>query len=171
MSYAAAVAKGGPQAPEDAAAPQVDSVIPETESVHLIDVDSGVSVVSSDFPDQAVKTQTQADRIDIEKAVAAEEDEARQKAAAARSKAKAKGKEAAGEIQEFFKDPVNATNAICNTILVVFLGVAGWRKWKAGQLTWKVIGITTAGIAAYSTANFFASQWASDYISKNKKKK
>jgi len=171
MSYAEVTAKGGPQDPKEAAAPQLDTVIPETESVRFIDVDTGVSVVSSDFPDQPVKTQTQAERLDLEATVAAEEEAARKKAASSKGKGKAKARagHAAEEVGEFFKDPVNATNAILSTALVLGLGYSGLRKWKEGALTWKLVGLWTAGIAAFSLVDFYASQWATDFFAKKKK--
>jgi len=171
MSYAEVTKKGGPQDPAEAAAPQLPEVVSETDSVQLIDVDSGVSVVSSDFASQPVQTTTQADRLDLEAAVAAEEDAARKKAAGKtkKEKAKAKGKQAADDVTEFFRDPVNATNAVLSTVVVLGVSYGAWRKWKLGELTWGVVGVWTAGVAVFSLGDYFASQWATDFFAKKKK--
>ncbi|KAF3937263.1 hypothetical protein ABW19_dt0200010 [Dactylella cylindrospora] len=165
MSYAEVVARGGPQDPEDltssrklnSAAPPLDTVIPTDSSVaSLIDVDTGVSVVSSDFPDQEVKTYTQAERLELEAAVAEEEEAARK--AAAKKKQKDKAKDIGNEILVWFKDPVNSGNAVVSTVLAVTLGVLGYRRVKAGTFGWKTAGVGAAILAGFSLADFYATQ-------------
>merc|ERR1712000_455716 len=68
MSYADIAAKGPKQSPEEARAHPVPALEPsESESASLIDVDSPhVSSVKSDFQEQEVKTETQAERLERE---------------------------------------------------------------------------------------------------------
>ncbi|KAF3904893.1 hypothetical protein ABW20_dc0107493 [Dactylellina cionopaga] len=150
------------------AAPQVDSVIPTDSSVaSLIDVDSGVSVVSSDFPDQQVQTYTQAERLELEAQVAAEEEAAR-KAAAERNAKRAKAKNAGSELLAWFKDPVHSSGAVASTALLVTLGVLGWRKYRVGQFGWKTVGIGAGVLAGFSLVEYYATKFAQSYISKKK---
>ncbi|KAF3908288.1 hypothetical protein AA313_de0206204 [Arthrobotrys entomopaga] len=176
MSYAEVVAKGGPQDPEEAyvtythpqlhcAAPPVESVIPTDDSVaSLIDVDSGVSVVSSEFPDQQVKTYTQAERLEMEAQVAAEEEAARAEAAKRRSRAK----EAGTDLLAWFKDPVHSGGTVLSTLLLVGLGVVGWRKYKVGQFNIKTAGIGAGILVGFSLVEYYATKFAKGYISKKK---
>jgi uncharacterized phage infection (PIP) family protein YhgE len=86
MSYADIAAKGPKQSPSEAAAPPLPELEHDTASTSsLVDVDSPhVSSVRSDFEDQAVKTETQATRL---------EHESEDKARAAQKKAAAKAQE------------------------------------------------------------------------------
>ncbi|EPS36641.1 hypothetical protein H072_9830 [Dactylellina haptotyla CBS 200.50] len=171
MSYAAVVAKGGPQDPQDAyvapicssAAPPVETVIPTDSSVaSLIDVDSGVSVVSSDFQDQPVKTYTQAERLELEAQVAAEEEAARVRAA----KRKSKVQNAGGDLLAWFKDPVHSGGAFASTALLVTLGVFGYKKYKVGEFSWKTAGIGASVLVGFSLVEFYATKFAQNYLKK-----
>ncbi|KAK6343484.1 hypothetical protein TWF730_011073 [Orbilia blumenaviensis] len=163
-SYAEVAARGGPQDPEEAAAPPVDEVIPTDSSVaSLVDVDSGVSVVSSDFPNQPVKTYTQAERLEMEAAVEAEENAARQAAAKKR-----KGGKSESDVVVWFKDPVHSGGAIVSTVLVVGLGVVGWRKYKLGQFSWATAGIGAGILAGVSLVEYFVGKFAQSYLTKKK---
>lgn len=168
-SYAEVAARGGPQDPEEAAAPPVDTVIPSDSSVaSLIDVDSGVSVVSSDFPDQTVKTYTQAERLDIEAAVAAEEEAARAAAAkkrGGRGQAADKGR----ELLAWFKDPIHSGGAVASTFLVLALGVVGIRKVRAGTFDLKTAGIGAGVLVGFSLVEYYVTKFAQSYIAKKKK--
>ncbi|KAK6525819.1 hypothetical protein TWF281_010862 [Arthrobotrys megalospora] len=182
MSYAEVVAKGGPQDPEErhflvhryghviltfdvySTAPPVDQVIPTDSSVaSLVDVDSGVSVVSSDFPNQPVKTYTQAQRLELEAAVEAEENAARE--AAARKRKGAKGD---SDIVAWLKDPVHSGGAVVSTVLVLGLGVVGWRKYQVGQFSWKTAGIGAGILAGVSLVEYFVGKFAQSYLTKKK---
>ncbi|KAK6346712.1 hypothetical protein TWF696_006827 [Orbilia brochopaga] len=172
-SYAEVVAKGGPQNPEEAyvhltAAPPVDTVIPSDSSVaSLVDVDSGVSVVSSDFPDQQVKTYTQAERLDLEAAVAAEEEAAR--AAAAKKGGRSKAADKGTELLAWFKDPVHSGGAVVSTVLVLALGVVGVRKIRAGTFDLKTAGIGAGVLVGFSLVEYYVTKFAQSWVAKKKK--
>ncbi|KAK6507629.1 hypothetical protein TWF481_006055 [Arthrobotrys musiformis] len=146
------------------AAPPVPEIIPTDSSVaSLIDVDSGVSVVSSDFPNQPIKTYTQAERIEVEAAVEAEEKAAREAAAKRRKSSKSES-----EVVVWFKDPVHSGGAIVSTVLVVGLGVVGWRKYRAGHFSWGTAGIGAGILAGVSLVEYFVGKFAQTYITKKK---
>ncbi|KAF3188108.1 hypothetical protein TWF225_003880 [Orbilia oligospora] len=178
MSYAEVAARGGPQDPEEihmfpllrpervpgCAAPPVPEIVPSDSSVaSLVDVDSGISVVSSDFPNQPVKTYTQAERLELEAAVEAEESAAREAAAK-----KKKGGKSESDLVVWLKDPVHSGGAIVSTVLVVGLGVVGWRKYRLGQFSWSTAGIGAGILAGVSLVEYFVGKFAQSYLTKRK---
>jgi len=167
-SWAEVAASGPPQSEEEARAPPVDEVIPTDSSVSsLVDVDSGVSVVSSGFLDQDVKTETQAVRIELEKqAEEGKEGEAadtgkepkEKEPKAKEPKAKEPEKKKA-TVKAYVENPVVAANAIGVVGLSLLLVFGGYKKYQAGQLTWKVVGLWAAGLSALGTGDFFLSSF------------
>lgn len=167
MSYADAVATGPPQSAEEASAPPVPEIIPTDSSIEsLVDVDSGVTVVTSDFEDQDIKTETQAIRLELE--AEAEEDRQREleeseknsKEAAPHSKEKKeKAKDAASTVKSYAEIPVVALNGVVGALAAVSLGYGAYRKHSAGQLSWSVVGLWSAGLAAVAGADFAISKW------------
>ncbi|RVD89731.1 uncharacterized protein DFL_000725 [Arthrobotrys flagrans] len=146
------------------AAPPVPEIAPSDASVApLVDVDSGVSVVSSDFPDQPIKTYTQAERLELEAAVEAEEKAAREAAAKKR-----KGGKGDSDVVVWFKDPVHSGGAVVSTVLVVGLGVVGWRKYKLGQFSWSTAGIGAGILAGVSLVEYFVGKFAQSHFAKKK---
>lgn len=137
-----------------AAAPQPPEVV-STSSVastgSLIDVDSGsVRTVPSDFLDQDVQTDTQADRIEREEEAT---QQAKAKAFARDKAAKAKGKaqEADSWITQQLaglSEGASSTLVVANFAVVAgvagFLGYRAWGLYERGRLTWKSIGLELA---------------------------
>jgi len=158
-SWAEVAASGPPQSAEEARAPPVDEVIPADSSVaSLVDVDSGVSVVSSGFLDQDIKTETQAVRIELEKQ--AEEGKEEGEAAGSRKEPKSKGAEKKRvTVKAYVENPVVAANAIGVVGLSLLLVIGGYKKYQAGQLTWKVVGLWAAGLSVLGTGDFFISSF------------
>ncbi|KAI5779268.1 hypothetical protein EDC01DRAFT_633961 [Geopyxis carbonaria] len=172
MSYAEAAASGPPQSAEEARAQPVPEIIPTESSVEsLVDVDSGVTVVPSDFEEQDIKTETQAIRLDLEAEAAEEAEEARQreieegekklKEAAPKPKKeqKEKAKKAASTVKSYAEIPVVALNGVIGALAAVSLGYGAYRKHSAGQLSWKMVGLWSAGVAAVAGADFAISTW------------
>jgi len=96
MSYAEIASKGPKQTPEEAAAPRPPQIevadVPSSSTGSLIDVDTpSVRTVPSDFGSQEIKTETQAERIEIDKRFAEEEDRAWKAATKAQRAADAVG--------------------------------------------------------------------------------
>ncbi|KAF8457602.1 hypothetical protein BDZ91DRAFT_744144 [Kalaharituber pfeilii] len=159
MDFAAAVAKGGPHR-----ANPVDTVIPQdTSTSSLVDVDSGVTVVPSDFRSQPVKTETQATRLSLEEEAAA--------AAAAvgqnRQRRSNKDHQAAGvakkQVQKAesyaHSHPLTLVNSLLGGVAAVVLGVGAWKKWKVGELNWRVVGIWGGIAAAVAAVDVLASKF------------
>jgi len=163
MSYADIAAKGPHQTAEEARAPPVPEVERTDDSTSsLIDVDSPhISSVPSDYESQSVKTDTQAERIEHEK-----EDEARQAAADAKKKAielkekaKAKTSKAGSRMKANADNPVVVGNALVVGILGAALGVGAYRKYIAGELSWKVAGAWAGVVGLFATGDYYLSQY------------
>ena len=120
----------------------------------LIDVDSPhVTEVSSNFEDQEVKTHTQADRLKREA-----ENEARRAKAKAKSlkdKASSRARDGHQKIQE---NPVLFGNALLTVALFGGLSYGAYVKYKAGEFSWKLVGIGASVLAAFGVADFYATQ-------------
>ncbi|EXJ89695.1 hypothetical protein A1O3_02762 [Capronia epimyces CBS 606.96] len=182
MSYAEVTAKGPKQTPEEAyvphqacpkaihrAAPVPSLPHSESESASLIDVDSPhVTSVKSDFQEQEIQTETQADRLEHEaedKARAA----AQQAAAAAESakkKAATKGKEAKDSLKkdgrklsENRDNPVVIGNALIWGIATVAIGYGAYQKHTEGKLDWKLASTVVGSVGAFAVADYFGSKW------------
>lgn len=145
MSYADIAAKGPKQSPSEAAAPALPEIEHDTSTTSsLVDVDSPhVSSVRSDFEDQAVKTDTQATRLEHEsedtaraarkeaedaaraagKKAAAAADKAKKELSADAKKARKEIKKGMGSLNENRDNPVVVGNTLLWGITVVALGV------------------------------------------------
>lgn len=135
--------------------------MPEVErsddSVHsLVDVDSPhVSSVPSDFESQPVKTETQAERIQLEER--AKEQAAKEKEL--KKKAEAKAKRGAHLAKENSNNPVILGNAVTVGILGTFLGVGAYRKYVANELTWKVVGAWAGAVGLFALGDYYVSKY------------
>ncbi|KIW45125.1 uncharacterized protein PV06_03538 [Exophiala oligosperma] len=173
MSYADIASKGPKQSPEEAyvlfpphRAHPVPSLAPsESESANLIDVDSPhVSSVKSDFQEQAVKTETQAERLEHEA-----EDKARiaaEKAEIAKRKAATKGKSVKDALKKDGKklsdnrdNPVVVGNALIWGITAATLGYGAYKKHSEGKLDWQLAGTVAGCVGAFAVADYFGSKW------------
>lgn len=169
-SWAEVVAGGPPQSEEEARANPVDEVIPTESSVgSLVDVDSGVSVVPSDFLEQEVKTETQATRIELEGDVQAAKDAAIEEEAVAHEQEEKAKKEKGLGAKYFAGNPIAVINAASVAGVSVLLLVGAYKKRQAGALTCKLVGVWAAGLAAFGTADYFVSSYLfKKYPPKNK---
>ncbi|TVY48850.1 hypothetical protein LOCC1_G000978, partial [Lachnellula occidentalis] len=172
MSYAAVASKGPKQSAEEARAPAPPEIIPSesASTSSLIDVDTeSVHTVPSDFNSQSIKTDTQMERLQHE----AEAAEARAKETASKSSkefhkeektAKAKGKKAVGRFEANSDNPVFIGNAVAVVSISAGLGFGAYRKYAAGELSWKVIGAWTGVVGLFAAGDYYLSQ----YLFKNK---
>ncbi|OTB03903.1 hypothetical protein M426DRAFT_321397 [Hypoxylon sp. CI-4A] len=153
MSYAAAAASGPKQTPEEAAAPQPPEIISSesASTASLVDVDTpSVRTVPSDFMEQDVQTETQANRQELEDAA----ERARVEAHLAKKKASGKARKADNILTQWFGDlSDNASTALAVSNLTAVIGLSAFLGYKAlglyerGRLGWKNVGIG-AGIVA-----------------------
>ncbi|EHK27046.1 uncharacterized protein TRIVIDRAFT_85708 [Trichoderma virens Gv29-8] len=151
MSYADAAAKGARQTPEEAAAPQQPEIIPSesASTASLIDVDMpSVHTVRSDFLEQDIQTETQAERI-------RREEEAARANQAAKKKAAGKARKADSWVTRQFSqlsDSSVTAIAIANFFGVVgvsgFLGYRAWGLYEKSRLDWKHVGVGFGVLAA-----------------------
>jgi len=172
MSYAAVAAKGPKQSAEEKRAPAIPELehsdIASTSSLIDVDTDS-VHTVPSDFSSQPIQTETQADRIEHEfeaeearakKAYA----EGKEKASKAEKDAKVKAKKTANRLEANSDNPVFIGNAVAVVALSAGLGFGAYRKYAAGELTWKVVGAWTGIVGLFAAGDYYLSQ----YLFKNK---
>ncbi|KAK2606018.1 hypothetical protein QQS21_003536 [Conoideocrella luteorostrata] len=155
VSYADVAASGPKQTPEEAAAPQPVEVV-NTESAStasLIDVDvPSVHTVPSDFLEQDVQTDTQAQRLDREA------ESAKVKAENAKKRTTKKARETDSWIIKQFSslsDGSAGALAITNLAAIIgvssYLGYKAWGLYERGNLNWKSAGVgfgILAGVGA-----------------------
>ncbi|KAM0283982.1 hypothetical protein ACHAQH_002177 [Verticillium albo-atrum] len=143
-SWADVASKGPQQTAEEARAPPPVEVQTDTETStsSLVDVDSeSVRTVPSDFLQQEVQTDTQAERIN-------REEQARAEAELAKKKAAQKARRADSWLTRQFSslsDGSAGALAIVNLAgvvgLSVFLGYRAWGLYERGRLSWQNVGL------------------------------
>lgn len=143
-------------------APPVPELVHTDESVHsLVDVDSPhVSSVPSDFESQPIKTVTQAERIqheEEERQRLREERETREAKEAA-EKAKEKTKRAAQKVKDNPDHPVVFGNSVAIAAFGAALGFGAYRKYTAGELTWKVAGAWAGVVGLFALGDYYVSR-------------
>ncbi|EXJ64702.1 hypothetical protein A1O7_01040 [Cladophialophora yegresii CBS 114405] len=182
MSYADIAAKGPKQSPEEVRHPvllvetvpkltnnRLPSLEPsESESASLVDVDSPhVSSVTSDFREQSVKTDTQAERLEHEaedKARAAareishDADSAKKKAATKGKQIKDELKKDGNKLNENRDNPVVIGNALIWGIATVAIGYGAYQKHTEGKLDWQLAGTVAGAVGAFAVADYFGSK-------------
>lgn len=141
----------------------------ESQASSLVDVDSPhISSVKSDFEDQAVKTETQAERIEQETEAKArsEAHKAEEKAKELKKEAATKAKEAKKEIKKEAKhldenkdNPVYIGNAILWTLTAAAVGYGAYQKHSEGKLDINIVGTTALALGALGAADYFGSKW------------
>ncbi|RPB24101.1 hypothetical protein L211DRAFT_808462, partial [Terfezia boudieri ATCC MYA-4762] len=150
MDWAAIVAKDANQSPEEARAPPVNTIIPNesASTSSLVDVDSGVTVVPPNFLEQPIKTETQATRIELEEEarVVAQGNQSHQNE---KSGKKAVAKKQVRKTENYAeRNPAQVVNTVLGVVVAAALGWGVWRRYKVGSLSWRVVGVWGAGIAA-----------------------
>ncbi|KAF8544872.1 hypothetical protein BDD12DRAFT_813691 [Trichophaea hybrida] len=164
-SYADIAASGPAQSAEEARANPVDEVIPTDQSIEsLIDVHTGVAVVPSDFKEQEVKTETQAQRLEAEAAAAEERAikaaEEKKKQTAVEEKEKEKKEPSKAEKKQAVKsNPIVLGNGLGIAIVSIVLGLGAYKKHQAGQLNWKLAGTWGLLMATLAGADYCLSNY------------
>ena len=140
----------------------------ESEAASLVDVDSPhVSSVKSDFEDQVVQTDTQADRLEreVEAKARTASQQASEKASNARDKVKKEAKKAKASLKEEGKtlsensdNPVFIGNALIWGIATVAIGYGAYQKHSEGKLDWQLAGTVAGCVGAFGVADYFGSK-------------
>ncbi|KAH8678614.1 hypothetical protein BGZ60DRAFT_428452 [Tricladium varicosporioides] len=166
MSYAAVAAKGPKQSEEEKRAPappEVEHTDASTSSLIDVDIDS-VHTVPSDFSSQPIQTSTQADRIEHE-ALAAEArakeevEKASKEFSKAAKDAKAKARKGLSSYEKNADNPVVLGNTVAVVALSAGLGFGAYRKYAAGELTWKVVGAWTGLVGLFAVGDYYLSSY------------
>lgn len=134
----------------------------------MIDVDSPhVSSVKSDFQEQAIKTETQAERIEheFEDKVRAEAAKLAEAADSGKKKAATKGKHVKDALKKDGKklrdnadNPVVIGNAVVWGIATVAIGYGAYQKHTEGKLDWQLAGTVAGCVGAFAVADYFGSK-------------
>ncbi|CAD0083876.1 unnamed protein product [Aureobasidium vineae] len=151
MSYAS-VAASGPQ--------QSDEEHTDDEVHELIDVDSPhISSVPSDFQSQEIQTETQAERERLESEAREEAQKKAQQAEELKEKAKQKAQKATEKAKANSDNPVVLGNTVAVVALGGLLGFGAYRKYTAGELTWKVAGAWAGIVGVFALGDYYASKF------------
>lgn len=139
-------------------APEIEHTdSPSTASLIDVDTDS-VHTVPSDFGSSSIQTDTQKARLEREEQQAeAKAKEVKAEFAEKERAAKAKAKRVAGKIERNSDNPVFIGNAVAVVALSAGLGFGAYRKYAAGELTWKVVGAWTAVVGLFAAGDFYIS--------------
>ncbi|KAL4914120.1 dihydrolipoamide acetyltransferase component of pyruvate dehydrogenase [Aspergillus aurantiobrunneus] len=127
-------------------APNVDRVYKDEagSTASLIDVDGPhVQSVDSDFLQQDVKTNTQAERLEREEE---ETQEARENKKARAKASRPRGNES---------NPVYLGNAALLAIVGAGLGFGAYNKHTQGKLSWELVGLWTGAVGAFGAIDYF----------------
>lgn len=134
----------------------------------MIDVDSPhVSSVPSDFQEQKIQTETQAERIahEAEDKARADAKKAADAAESAKKKAATKGKQVKDALKKDGKklsdnrdNPVVIGNALVWGIATVAIGYGAYQKHSEGKLDWKLAGSVAGVVGAFGVADYFGSK-------------
>ncbi|POR31366.1 Uncharacterized protein TPAR_08425, partial [Tolypocladium paradoxum] len=172
MSYADVAASGPKQSPGEmqAAAPHPPEVVANegASTASLTDVDApSVHTVPSDFLEQDVATETQAERVHREAAAA------KAKAERAKRDAASKARRADSWLTSQFaklSDSDASALALANVAAVIgissWLGYRAWGLYEKGRLDWKTAGLGLGILAGVGVAESLLG----GYLYKGKKK-
>ncbi|KAI5241220.1 hypothetical protein E4T42_08071 [Aureobasidium subglaciale] len=150
MSYASVAASGPQQSEEE----HTDDEVHE-----LIDVDSPhISSVPSDFQSQEIQTETQAERERLESEAREKAQQTEQVKEEVKEKTKQKAEKAAEKVKANSDNPVILGNTIAVVALGGLLGFGAYRKYSAGQLTWKVAGAWAGVVGVFGLGDYYASK-------------
>lgn len=105
----------------------------------------------SDYESQSVKTDTQAERERLE-------EEARERADSLAKDAKLKKDKAAEKVKANSNNPVVLGNSVAIAALGGLLGFGAYRKYSAGELTWKVAGAWAGVVGLFAVGDYYVSQ-------------
>lgn len=127
----------------------------------LVDVDSPhISSVPSDYEEQSIKTDTQAERERLEDESREKAEELKKQAAHKKEQAKNKAQKAGKTMQENSDNPVVIGNAVAIAAFGGLLGFGAYKKYTAGEFTWKLAGAWAGVVGLFGVADYYVSQYA-----------
>lgn len=145
--------------------PQVEQTGTQSSS-SLIDVDSPhISSVPSNYSEQSVKTETQANRLEQEAEARARRESAnaapnQSKGQSASQKGREQAETAADRIRKNSDNPVLIGNAVVLTALAGILGYGGSRWWQQGAKGGaSVVAGVVAAVGLFAVGDYYLSRW------------
>ncbi|KAM3511368.1 hypothetical protein MY11210_004977 [Beauveria gryllotalpidicola] len=143
--------------PIQAAAPPLPEVVPNesASTSSLIDVDMpSVHTVPSEFVEQDVKTETQANRLEREaEAVKAKAERARKNAAAEAKKADSWITKQVSQLSDGTASGLALANLAAFVGVGSYLGYQGWNLYQKGSLDGKAVGLSVGILTAAGAAH------------------
>lgn len=112
----------------------------------------------SDFESQSVQTDTQAERERLEAEAEEKAAELKKKAGVKKEQAKNKAQQAGETVKANSDNPVFVGNAVAIAALGGLLGVGAYKKYTAGEFTWKLAGAWAGAIGLFGVADYYVSQ-------------
>ncbi|CCG84256.1 protein of unknown function [Taphrina deformans PYCC 5710] len=156
-SYADVASHGPPQSDKDKQANPVPQLDDHTavETKDVTSDDHSINVVPSDFKDREVKTETQAAQHRKDDTAREVEEQGRRAA----RKAKEVGRKTENVLLSVGKD--GRTYNVIDSILVVTLGVVGYRRYRDGQLDLQTVSTGVAGLVLFAGVQGYVQRWFS----------
>lgn len=155
MSSYADVAKHGPSQTDEEKKANPVPQLEDHSTVETADVtsdDHSINVVPSDYKQRDVKTETQAAGREREAELKAKKEELEKKT-------KKTVKKTENVLLNLGKD--TRTYNVIDSLVVVLLGVAGYRKYREGQLDLQTVSIGVAGLGLFAGVQGFVQRWFS----------
>ena len=141
-------------------APAPPELTHSDEEVHsLVDVDSPhISSVPSDYEEQKVQTSTQQREHELEDEAKERADKVAQEAKDKKDEAKKAADKAADKAKKNSDNPVVLSNVAGIAAMTGLLGYGAYRKYHAGELTWKLAGAWAGVVGLFAVADYYTSQ-------------
>lgn len=125
----------------------------------MIDVDSPhISSVPSDFESQEIQTETQQREHELEAEAKERAEQLKQEAEHKKEQAKKAAEKAADKAKKNSDNPVVLGNVVGITALGGLLSYGAYRKYSAGELTWKLAGAWAGVVGLFAVADYYTSQ-------------
>lgn len=120
--------------------------------------------VPHDFKSQEIKTETQKERIEhdaerLEAQAIAQEQKLKKEFHEKEQEAKKVAKDAKKRVEKNSDNPVVIGNAVAVVALSAGLGLGAYRKYIAGELTWKVVGAWAGVVGLFAAGDYYLSKY------------
>lgn len=175
MSYSSVAARGPEQTVEEKCAPipqEIENQEPVTQ-VLSVDVDTNsVHTVPAEFKSQTIPTENLENRVvdkhDSEEKYNQVKQEGSEKFSESQEKkATTQKKENISHVNSKARDYVSLFNTIAAVAMCSGLSFGGYRKYIAGELNWKLVGVWTGIVGAFAITNFNLSRIYRFFISQS----
>lgn len=158
-SYADVAAHGPAQSDEDKRAHPV-AELQDHSTVDTKDVTTegqSINVVPNDFREQEIKTETQASQHERDAVIEEEKQKLAERKAELEKKAKAAAKKTENALLAAGKDA--RTYNLIDSLLLVTLGVVGYRRYREGTLDLQTVAVGVVGLGLFAGVQNYVQRW------------